>query len=253
MSVLRRRIIDFGASNPCEIYHMGFIGEDNATEIVVRIPEEWNDLGIERFSVVIETGGKRITVTTSITSPITFTLPFSCTQSEYFNLQVEAYIGDNFVGKSKVIRGLRLSASVDGEDVQAEVIDKDPNSVINLFKSVIDTYIEDKLSAFQGTYEFVDAGIFLLEPVATIYAKFFSPSAKGRPCFLYNGKPVLSVTCTSVKLSIDQLEYDRRLSAYYINRYVYTDDNARPETTRTLIGPEIIPEATALSDYEEEE
>lgn len=253
MSVIRRRIIDLGASNPCEIYHMGFIGEDNATEIFVRIPAEWNDLGIERFSVVIETGGKRITVATSSTSPITFTLPFSCTQSEYFNLQVEAYIGDNFVGKSKVIRGLRLSASVDGEDVQAEVIDKDPNSVINLFKSVIDTYIEDKLSAFQGTYELVDTDFSLVEPVATIYEKFFSTSAKGRPCFLCEDKPVLSVTCTSVKLIIYQLEYERRLSAYYINRYAYTDGEDMPETTRTLIGPEIIPEASALSDYEDEE
>lgn len=253
MSVLRRRIIDLGTSNPCEIYHMGFIGEDNATEIEVRLPEEWSDLAVDDYSVVIETGGKRITVATWGSSPIIFKLPYSCTQSEYFNIQVEAYKGDNFIGKSKVIRGLRLSASVDGEDVQAEVIDKDPNSVINLFKSVIDTYIEDKLSAFQGTYEFIDTGFSLVEPVATIYERFFSPSAKGRPCFLYKGKPVLTVTCTSVKLSIDQLEYDRRLSAYYINRYVYTAGEDRPETTRTLIGPEIIPEAAALSDYEDEE
>ena len=119
------RTIDFNAENPCPVYNMGHVGEHCSTVLTIIAPESLSIAnGAEYICAAVETGGK--IVRSQLTTSRTIVLPLTrdYTQSEYFNLQVEGYSTDegadgtnNFVGKSKMIKGLRLAPSVEGENV----------------------------------------------------------------------------------------------------------------------------------------
>ena len=127
------RTIDFNAENPCPVYNMGHVGEHCSTVLTIIAPESLSIAnGATYICAAVETGGRvvRSQLQTNdediFTHRRTIVLPLTrdYTQSEYFNLQVEGYSTDegadgtnNFVGKSKMIKGLRLAPSVEGENV----------------------------------------------------------------------------------------------------------------------------------------
>ena len=118
------RVIDFTKEKPCEVFNMGYMNEHNATVITVTAPESLSiENGADLICVAIETGGAIVRSALQENRTVEFALTRECTGSEYFNLQVEGYStekdenGKNkFVGRSKMIKGLRLLPSVQGED-----------------------------------------------------------------------------------------------------------------------------------------
>ncbi len=139
------REIDFTKEVPCEIYNMGYLNEHNATVITVTAPKSLSiENGADLICIAIETGGAIVRSQLQEDRTIKFSLTRECTGCEYFNLQVEGYStekdadGKNkFVGRSKMIKGLHLLQSVQGEDgyEKAESVEEKIATALNDFVS----------------------------------------------------------------------------------------------------------------------
>lgn len=129
---IRRITIDFTAQQPINCRMCGYIGEHNATEMVIIPPVEMaENAAVTAYAAVFTTNGKRIPSRTYLKSEeLSIALWQQLTQSPVLNVQLEAYDGDGeLVAKSPMVylallpaaRGAETEADYGSDGIAAEI------------------------------------------------------------------------------------------------------------------------------------
>lgn len=119
---IRKITIDFTAENPVGQRVGGYLGEHNATELLIIPPPEMTEnAAVTAYAVVFTTGGKRI-VSRTYGSSEAICVPIwqQLTQNPVLNVQLEAYDGGGeLVAKSQLVY-LALLPSARGTDSETD-------------------------------------------------------------------------------------------------------------------------------------
>ena len=129
---IRRITIDFTAQQPINCRMCGYIGEHNATELLIIPPAEMaENAAVTAYAAVFTTGGKRIVSRTYGNSEeICVPIWQQLTQNPVLNVQLEAYDGDGeLVAKSPMVylallpaaRGAETEADYGSNGIAAEI------------------------------------------------------------------------------------------------------------------------------------
>lgn len=129
---IRRITIDYTAQQPVNCRMCGYIGEHNATELLIIPPVEMaENAAVTAYAAVFTTDGKRIPSRTYLKSEeLSLTLWQQLTQSPVLNVQLEAYDGDGeLVAKSPMVylallpaaRGAETEADYGSDGIAAEI------------------------------------------------------------------------------------------------------------------------------------
>lgn len=129
---IRRITIDFTAQQPINCRMCGYIGEHNATELLIIPPVEMaENAAVTVYAAVFTTNGKRIPSRTYLKSEeLSIALWQQLTQSPVLNVQLEAYDGDGeLVAKSPMVylallpaaRGAETEADYGSDGIAAEI------------------------------------------------------------------------------------------------------------------------------------
>lgn len=119
---IRRITIDFTAENPVGQRVGGYLGEHNATELLIIPPPEMTEnAAVTAYAAVFTTGGKRI-VSRTYGSSEAICVPIwqQLTQNPVLNVQLEAYDdGGELVAKSQLVY-LALLPAARGTDAETD-------------------------------------------------------------------------------------------------------------------------------------
>ena len=129
---IRRITINFTAQQPVNCRMCGYIGEHNATELLIIPPAEMaENAAVTVYAAVFTTNGKRIPSRTYLKSEeLSIALWQQLTQSPVLNVQLEAYDGDGeLVAKSPMVylallpaaRGAETEADYGSNGIAAEI------------------------------------------------------------------------------------------------------------------------------------
>lgn len=129
---IRRITINFTAQQPVNCRMCGYIGEHNATELLIIPPTEMaENAAVTVYAAVFTTSGKRIPSRTYLKSEeLSIALWQQLTQSPVLNVQLEAYDGDGeLVAKSPMVylallpaaRGAETEADYGSDGIAAEI------------------------------------------------------------------------------------------------------------------------------------
>ena len=129
---IRRITIDFTAQQPIKCRMCGYIGEHNATELLIIPPVEMaENAAVTVYAAVFTTNGKRIPSRTYLKSEeLSIALWQQLTQSPVLNVQLEAYDGDGeLVAKSPMVylallpaaRGAETETDYGSNGIAAEI------------------------------------------------------------------------------------------------------------------------------------
>lgn len=129
---IRRITIDFTAENPVGQRVGGYLGEHNATELLIIPPPEMTEnAAVTAYAAVFTTGGKRIVSRTYGNSEeICVPIWQQLTQNPVLNVQLEAYDGDGeLVAKSPMVylallpaaRGAETETDYGSNGIAAEI------------------------------------------------------------------------------------------------------------------------------------
>lgn len=129
---IRRITIDFTAQQPINCRMCGYIGEHNATELLIIPPVEMaENAAVTAYAAVFTTNGKRIPSRTYLKSEeLSIALWQQLTQSPVLNVQLEAYDGDGeLVAKSPMVylallptaRGAETETDYGSNGIAAEI------------------------------------------------------------------------------------------------------------------------------------
>lgn len=146
---IRRITIDFTAENPVGQRVGGYLGEHNATELLIIPPPEMTEnAAVTAYAAVFTTGGKRI-VSRTYGSSEAICVPIwqQLTQSPVLNVQLEAYDGDGeLVAKSPMVylallpaaRGAETETDYGSNGIAAEIAENTKLRHEHSNKTVID-------------------------------------------------------------------------------------------------------------------
>lgn len=129
---IRRITINFTAQQPVNCRMCGYIGEHNATELLIIPPAEMaENAAVTVYAAVFTTNGKRIPSRTYLKSEeLSIALWQQLTQSPVLNVQLEAYDGDGeLVAKSPMVclallpaaRGAETETDYGASGITAEI------------------------------------------------------------------------------------------------------------------------------------
>lgn len=129
---IRRITIDFTAQQPINCRMCGYIGEHNATELLIIPPSEMTEnTAVTAYAVVFTTGGKRIVSRTYGSSEEICVLIWQqLTRNPVLNVQLEAYDdGGELVAKSPMVylallpaaRGAETETDYGSDGIAAEI------------------------------------------------------------------------------------------------------------------------------------
>lgn len=129
---IRRITIDFTTQQPINCRMCGYIGEHNATELLIIPPVEMaENAAVTVYAAVFTTNGKRIPSRTYLKSEeLSIALWQQLTQSPVLNVQLEAYDGDGeLVAKSPMVylallpaaRGAETETDYGSNGIAAEI------------------------------------------------------------------------------------------------------------------------------------
>lgn len=164
---MRTVLIDFNESVPCKQTIIGYVGEHNATEIIVTPPDILaSNEAVTRYIIAFVTGGKIIhSEPFNKAETLAVKLWKQLTLETVMGIQLEAYDDNqNFVGKSEFISGLRFLPSACGDDTVADTDNPDIVSAIAANTSARHTHTNietlDKLGETNGnlTYKGREVG-----------------------------------------------------------------------------------------------
>ena len=130
---MRTVLIDFNESVPCKQTIIGYVGEHNATEIIVTPPDILaSNEAVTRYIIAFVTGGKIIhSEPFNKAETLAVKLWKQLTLETVMGIQLEAYDDNqNFIGKSEFISGLRFLPSACGDDTVADTDNPDIVSAI---------------------------------------------------------------------------------------------------------------------------
>lgn len=146
---IRRITIDFTAQQPINCRMCGYIGEHNATEMVIIPPVEMaENAAVTAYAAVFTTGGKRI-VSRTYGSSEAICVPIwqQLTQNPVLNVQLEAYDGDGeLVAKSPMVylallpaaRGAETETDYGSDGIAAEIAENTKSRHSHDNKAVLD-------------------------------------------------------------------------------------------------------------------
>ena len=146
---IRRITIDFTAENPVGQRVGGYLGEHNATELLIIPPPEMTEnAAVTAYAAVFTTGGKRIVSRTYGNSEeICVPIWQQLTQNPVLNVQLEAYDGDGeLVVKSPMVylallpaaRGAETEADYGSNGIAAEIAENTKSRHSHDNKAVLD-------------------------------------------------------------------------------------------------------------------
>lgn len=129
---IRRITIDFTTQQPIKCRMCGYIGEHNATELLIIPPVEMaENAAVTVYAAVFTTNGKRIPSRTYLKNEeLSIALWQQLTQSPVLNVQLEAYDGDGeLVAKSPMVylallpaaRGAETETDYGSDGIAAEI------------------------------------------------------------------------------------------------------------------------------------
>lgn len=130
---MRTVLIDFNESVPCKQTIIGYVGEHNATEIVVTPPDILaSNEAVTSYIIAFVTGGMIIhSKPFNKAETLAVKLWKQLTLETVMGIQLEAYDDNqNFIGKSEFISGLRFLPSACGDDTVADTDNPDIVSAI---------------------------------------------------------------------------------------------------------------------------
>lgn len=146
---LRTVTIDFTAENPVGQRVGGYLGEHNATELLIIPPPEMTEnAAVTAYAAVFTTGGKRI-VSRTYGSSEEICVPIwqQLTQNPVLNVQLEAYDGDGeLVAKSPMVylallpaaRGAETETDYGSNGIAAEIAENTKSRHSHDNKAVLD-------------------------------------------------------------------------------------------------------------------
>lgn len=146
---IRRITIDFTAQQPINCRMCGYIGEHNATELLIIPPAEMaENAAVTAYAAVFTTNGKRIPSRTYLKSEeLSIALWQQLTQSPVLNVQLEAYDGDGeLVAKSPMVylallpaaRGAETETDYGSDGIAAEIAENTKSRHSHDNKAVLD-------------------------------------------------------------------------------------------------------------------
>ena len=146
---LRTVTIDFTAENPVGQRVGGYLGEHNATELLIIPPPEMTEnAAVTAYAAVFTTNGKRIPSRTYLKSEeLSIALWQQLTQSPVLNVQLEAYDGDGeLVAKSPMVylallpaaRGAETETDYGSNGIAAEIAENTKSRHSHDNKAVLD-------------------------------------------------------------------------------------------------------------------
>lgn len=146
---IRRITIDFTAQQPINCRMCGYIGEHNATELLIIPPAEMaENAAVTAYVAVFATGGKRIVSRTYGNSEeICVPIWQQLTQNPVLNVQLEAYDGDGeLVAKSPMVylallpaaRGAETETDYGSDGIAAEIAENTKSRHSHDNKAVLD-------------------------------------------------------------------------------------------------------------------
>lgn len=146
---IRRITIDFTAQQPINCRMCGYIGEHNATELLIIPPVEMaENAAVTAYVAVFTTGGKRIVSRTYGNSEeICVPIWQQLTQNPVLNVQLEAYDGDGeLVAKSPMVylallpaaRGAETETDYGSDGIAAEIAENTKSRHSHDNKAVLD-------------------------------------------------------------------------------------------------------------------
>lgn len=146
---IRRITIDFTAQQPINCRMCGYIGEHNATELLIIPPAEMaENAAVTAYAAVFTTGGKRIVSRTYGNSEeICVPIWQQLTQNPVLNVQLEAYDGDGeLVAKSPMVylallpaaRGAETETDYGSNGIAAEIAENTKSRHSHDNKAVLD-------------------------------------------------------------------------------------------------------------------
>lgn len=130
---MRTVLIDFNESVPCKQTIIGYVGEHNATEIIVTPPDILaSNEAVTSYIIAFVTGGMIIhSKPFNKAETLAVKLWKQLTLETVMGIQLEAYDNNqNFIGKSEFISGLRFLPSACGDDTVADTDNPDIISAI---------------------------------------------------------------------------------------------------------------------------
>ena len=151
---IRRITIDFTAQQPVNCHMCGYIGEHNATELLIIPPVEMaENAAVTAYAAVFTTNGKRIPSRTYLKSEeLSIALWQQLTQSPVLNVQLEAYDGDGeLVAKSPMVylallpaaRGAETETDYGSDGIAAEIAENTKARHEHSNKTVLDKFGAD--------------------------------------------------------------------------------------------------------------
>lgn len=146
---MRRITIDFTTQQPIKCRMCGYIGEHNATELLIIPPVEMaENAAVTAYAAVFTTGGKRIVSRTYGNSEeICVPIWQQLTQNPVLNVQLEAYDGDGeLVAKSPMVylallpaaRGAETETDYGSNGIAAEIAENTKSRHSHDNKAVLD-------------------------------------------------------------------------------------------------------------------
>lgn len=146
---IRRITIDFTAQQPINCRMCGYIGEHNATELLIIPPVEMaENAAVTVYAAVFTTNGKRIPSRTYLKNEeLSIALWQQLTQSPVLNVQLEAYDGDGeLVAKSPMVylallpaaRGAETETDYGSNGIAAEIAENTKSRHSHDNKAVLD-------------------------------------------------------------------------------------------------------------------
>lgn len=130
---MRTVLIDFNESVPCKQTIIGYVGEHNATEIVVTPPDILaSNEAVTSYIIAFVTGGMIIhSKPFNKAETLAVKLWKQLTLETVMGIQLEAYDDNqNFIGKSEFISSLRFLPSACGDDTVADTDNPDIVSAV---------------------------------------------------------------------------------------------------------------------------
>lgn len=125
--------INFNEPVPCKQTILGYIGEHNATEIIVTPPDILtSNKAVTSYIIAFVTGGMIIhSEPFNKAETLSVKLWKQLTLEPVMGIQLEAYdANENFIGKSELISSLRFSPSACGNDTVADTDNPDIASAV---------------------------------------------------------------------------------------------------------------------------
>ncbi len=204
--------------------NLGFIGEHNATQLVIIPPAEMADSErIATYTVAFATGGKVIHTDPILKADeVTASLTCALTRDYHLAVQLEGYDSEGeLVVKSPLVTGLRLSPSARGTGAEADGGSADDSYNSGPGHSHTNKDVLDKLESNGENLLFDGISVSGLKYKSKYYANdwvdgvFVTDINRGEELFVFTSKPLPEKTVI-VDFSVTWRDDDGTVNEYHI-------------------------------------